>query len=550
MTEPRAAQLEAGRRAFRAGDAPEARRAFEAALAESESGEAFEGLARALYLAGDYHASIAAHQRACSAYRREHDTLGAARVARMLAWLHTNLYGDTAVAGGWFERACGFLEEAGLDSVERGWIELIRATLNPDMLSREDGYRRALAIARQFGDLDLEFEALGWVGLVLVYGGRTGEGMPLLDQALAAVCAGEVEDLFVAEGVFCGMFWACEIAHDVPRAEQWMRMADDFASRRSVTAVGAFCRAHYGSILTAAGRWTEAEATLLEAVRQFDRGYRAMRADVLVRLADLRVRQGRIEEAEQLLAGLDQHPDAVRPLVALYLARGELVLAGDLLERALSQTGAGPEAGPLLALAVDLHLARGAPNEAARAADALTSLAQQHSSGYLRGSAALARGKVCLASGKADARACLNEALTAFSSAQMPAELAWARFELARAIASERPEVAVTEARAALTTFERLPAPRGADAAAALLRSLGVAGRSAARTGAVLTAREVEVLELLGLGLSNAEIAERLIISAKTVEHHVGRILSKLGLRNRAEAAAYAMRRPSGDRFG
>ena len=55
-----------------------------------------------------------------------------------------------------------------------------------------------------------------------------------------------------------------------------------------------------------------------------------------------------------------------------------------------------------------------------------------------------------------------------------------------------------------------------------------------------LTRREEEVLELLALGLSNSKIGERLFISTKTAEHHVGRILSKLGLRSRAEAAAYA----------
>jgi DNA-binding CsgD family transcriptional regulator len=50
------------------------------------------------------------------------------------------------------------------------------------------------------------------------------------------------------------------------------------------------------------------------------------------------------------------------------------------------------------------------------------------------------------------------------------------------------------------------------------------------------------VLDLLSHGLSNADIAGRLFISAKTVHHHVGRILFKLGLRNRAGAVAWTLR--------
>ena len=57
-----------------------------------------------------------------------------------------------------------------------------------------------------------------------------------------------------------------------------------------------------------------------------------------------------------------------------------------------------------------------------------------------------------------------------------------------------------------------------------------------------LTSREREVLHLLALGLSNDEIAGRLVISRRTVQNHVSNIYSKLGLASRAEAVLYAIR--------
>jgi DNA-binding NarL/FixJ family response regulator len=78
------------------------------------------------------------------------------------------------------------------------------------------------------------------------------------------------------------------------------------------------------------------------------------------------------------------------------------------------------------------------------------------------------------------------------------------------------------------------------DEAAQILRELGTAGRTGGRQTDPLTQRETEVLNLRAHGLTNRGIADRLVISAKTVEHHVGHILSELNLRSRAEAAAYA----------
>ena len=57
-----------------------------------------------------------------------------------------------------------------------------------------------------------------------------------------------------------------------------------------------------------------------------------------------------------------------------------------------------------------------------------------------------------------------------------------------------------------------------------------------------LTQRELEVLELLAAGLRNGDIAERLFVAVKTVDHHVASILRKLGARGRGEAAALAVR--------
>jgi DNA-binding NarL/FixJ family response regulator len=57
-----------------------------------------------------------------------------------------------------------------------------------------------------------------------------------------------------------------------------------------------------------------------------------------------------------------------------------------------------------------------------------------------------------------------------------------------------------------------------------------------------LTARELEVLRLVTEGLRNAQIAERLVLSEKTVDHHVSAILRKLDVRSRGEATAEAAR--------
>jgi DNA-binding NarL/FixJ family response regulator len=268
-----------------------------------------------------------------------------------------------------------------------------------------------------------------------------------------------------------------------------------------------------------------------------------VRASALCRLAGLRVREGRFEEAEQLLVGLEHHEDAVLPLVALHLARDEPALAAELLDRRLAD---GPHEdhvlAPLLAPHVEAQIAIGDLGAARRLSEQLTELVRDESSPYLRALAATARAQVCTAAGEGDARTCWHQAMTSYATARMPVEVAAVRLELARLSAADRPTVAVSEAQAALRVFEEVGDRRRADATAALLRSLGAGAPPGPRRDGDLTRREEDVLELIGCGLTNPEIGNRLFISPKTVEHHVSRILSKLGLRSRAEAAAYVAR--------
>jgi DNA-binding NarL/FixJ family response regulator len=424
-----------------------------------------------------------------------------------------------------------------------------------DVTELEANAARALEIARAFGDTNLEIRALAESGLALVSLGQTSEGLDRLDEALAAVIGGEAGDLMTSGLTCCAVVSACERLGDVERLthllESLRRMASERFRGFESPILTSHCSQAYGGLLCEAGRWDEAEAALRRALAVSNcAGHHAAAA---ARLAELRIHQNRTAEAAELLRGWEDRLEVAPALAQLHEARDELDLAGSTLRWALREQETNlVVSAPLWSRLVDVERRRGDLAGAAEAAARLESIAGELLVPGVRALALLSRARVRAAGGE-DAEADLIAALRQLREGERPRLRGEIHLELAGAKRDRNPAAATTEARAALAIFERLGSRRDVDRAAALLRSLGVTVRATAgprgRTDLEeLSRREREVVPLLAEGLSNTEIAGRLFVTPKTVEHHVTSILAKLGLRSRAEVAAWAAhRRASGN---
>jgi DNA-binding CsgD family transcriptional regulator/tetratricopeptide (TPR) repeat protein len=534
--------LEAGRRALAAGAWDEARAAYVQVLREQDDPEALDGAGLAAWFLGEIEDSLELRQRAFAAYAAAGQCDVAAQVG---VWIsHQYLVaGRASLANGWLERAERALDGR-RDCAGHGWIVMERARRSSVVEETAEGARRAMEIGRAAGDGDLEVFALTMLGRAEISAGAFEGGMRKLEEAMAAATAGRIGNPHTVGEAYCNLIVACASAGDWERASEWCELVNTYAGRHASVPLYGACQTVHADVLVAAGRWEDAETALENARASHGDAYQAMAAQTLSTLASLRIRQGRLAEAEQLLAGREEEPTALLARAELRLAEGEPRVAAALLERGLS-AGEGDvlASSRLLAPLVLAHLAVGDQDAADAVVRRLGELASTSRRPLVRGRERLAAAQLASAAGRVDdARECARQALETFGRLGMPYDAAEARLELARASAGDVPELAREEARAAQAAFRLLGATRGMDAAAALLRELGGGTAAGPRLQGELTAREREVLALVSRGMTNAEIARTLVISEKTAGHHVSRILSKLGVRNRAEAATHAPR--------
>ncbi len=513
--------------------------AFEESLELEETAEAHEGLSWSSWWLDDSEAVFRSREQAYRLYRERGEVTSAARMATWLAADALDFHGAVSVASGWLRRAHRLLDplEGGPD---HGWLafhEGYVARLRNDTAAALELAARATACGRDFRVPDLEMLGLALEGATLVDCARVLDGMRCLDEATAIALEGEATIPISAAWSCCFLVTACASVRDYERAAEWCDRIADFADRYGSRYMLAFCRAEYGAVHLWRGEWEEAERLLEASIDDFASSRPGWLGPSLVGLAELRRRQGRRSEAIALLerAGTVEAAQLCRARIAL--DAGKAGSAVRILERTLRHLGERSlDRASGLELLVQAHAGSAELDEAEVALAELRDIAALVETRALRASVDLAEGRLAAANGELRA-ACphFEDAVDAFVLIRAPFEEALARVELAACLAAlGDDEASRDEARAAHAALERLGARREAARARRLVDADG--------DPPAVTPRERDVLRLLAEGLTNRQIAERLVVSEHTVHRHVTNILRKLDLPSRTAAAAFAVR--------
>jgi tetratricopeptide (TPR) repeat protein len=433
----------------------------------------------ALDFADERFGDVQSHwEAAFQGYRDRDDFRGAARAATGLGMLQYDGLGNESASRGWLSRAGRLLDRAGR-CVERGYLELALVACNVrDVSALEESAEVALDLAIEFHDSDLEARALADGGLALISQGQLAKGFARLDEAMVPVSAGEIRNPMIGGTIFCALLTACERTGELRRAAEWSQACREFAADRlgNFPVLHAHCRLAYGTVLCDAGQWPEAESEMMAVLGPRSTECVPKLAEGAGALAALRIMQGRLDEAAELLAPHAGRFETYEPVARLHFARGELDEAAATIDDALHQlVGDRLRAGRLLCLLVEVDLANGDIGAAAGSSERLADYADESDSAMLRALSGLSDGRVAMHRGVP------AEAVTAFRGAQRelvdeqrPVLAGVIDLELALALAaSGEPTASAEQARSALACFTRLGAPVEAERATRLLEQLG-----------------------------------------------------------------------------
>ena len=473
-----------------------------------------EGRARACYLADDQVDAIEVIGDAITCWKEAGARLAQARALSELYW-YLNCRGQDRLSRDALAEAAALVAA---DPSSREAASLYSAQAN---MRRLDGdlegcielARRAAAIAGRTGDARTAAEALVTLGVAELIR-DTSTGRKTLDQTIAD-CHASGEFVEAGRALnYLGIIGTLRFDHEL--ANDYLPKALEFCAEHTLDLWRINALAFAARSQLDQGGWSEAAEwarLLLEDPRDSPWPHH----EALVVLALVRGRRGDpgVREALQGAHDVGVSPEEFFAIVDLAAAEAEVAWLEQNLEEVERVTA------PVLASAVE----RGSTEDATRLIHwrRLARLESREDVDLSGPYAAGAAGEWRAAAAQWEQRGCPYE--TALSLSQTSDEGAL---------------------RQALQISRELGARPLAARIGRRLRELGANGvprgprPSTRQNPARLTARELEVLALVSDGLRNADIAERLVVSRRTVDHHVSAILRKLGARTRGEAVAAA----------
>ncbi len=506
-----------------------------------DDGDDFDRLGAAALLVGRKNDCVTAYQRAFQAHLDAGEPMAAVRSAFFLGYELVSTW-EPAVAAGWRARAGRLVEEAApggaADVPEQGYLLILDLLVEVGRGGWEEAARLATEITgygRRFPDPNLLAMGLASEGRLATRSGRVQSGLALLDEAMAVLTATETSPI-ISGDVYCSMIEACQDLSDFGRAAQWTTTLAGFCdSQPGLVAFTGQCALHRGQIMRVRGAFGEALEEFRAAIARYlaagtpqPAGSAHGEAGNVLRLLG-EYAAAEEEFAQSIALGFDPQPG----LALLWLERGREADALAAVRRLLGEPRDVVGRTQVLPGAITVLLAVGEDEQAGVLAAELSAAADEIGCDALRAMAARATGNHLAATGRAAAAVPeLRHAAQVWTGLSAPYEVARCRLDLGRALlALEDAASAAGEVAAARATFARLGAAPDERAAAALLDPSPPDG---------LTARETEVLRLVAAGRTNPEIAAMLVLSEKTVARHLSNIFSKVGVRTRTAAAAYA----------
>ncbi len=469
------------------------------------------------FLVNESAATIASLQQAIELSRSLGDRL---RVGRLLCSLARALHESGRDSEGTVlvREAVELLEPLG-DSRELGRAFGTRAQfcmLRDDLEQTVTWGDKAIELADRYNDTETLVHALNTVGTALLNVG-SAEGADRLERSLRlARSAGLDVDVGRA---FNNLVAGALVSRDYGLAERYVGAGIEYCEDGGLELWRELLSANRVRLELDRGRWERAGEAAYALVSD-PRCTVSVRSEALVSLGLVRARRGDAD----IWAPLD---DAL----------------------ALSASSEVTQAfAPIAAARAEAAWLEGKPTEVAAITDNAFALTLARDTPWITGELAVWRWRSgirdALSPGKAAEPFALSIAGEGTRAASLWKEIG-CPYEAALALADSGSEKPLREA---LDQLQALGARPAAAIVARRLRKLGVRGlargpRSRTRQNpAGLTARELQVLALLAEGLRNAQIAERLVLSEKTVDHHVSAILAKLDVGTRGEASARAMR--------